>query len=432
MPDREVEAIVKKMNKSLGGKGAIMFGRDIDDTDKYRLPSGSLTVDIVSGGGIPTSGMTELFGPESSCKTALSFSAAAYTQALGGRILFAAGEGFGKQWARRNGVYVPFAEAEVDNLEELSNALAAVDSLEKCLKYHQYRESLTLDDDYDFDEQLEIIQDLKEEEDVQSIQDYLAGFKDFLRGDILVAYHKYGDGLLGAVHELMWTGKFDLVIVDSISVLKPEAILEKKGVGDKEVGSHAQMVNQFVDRNYAIWNMNQDLRMGLIVINQAAERWGNPVKMLGNIKERSGAFGMKHGKILSLFARRSETFEDPNKEAYAIGSTIARTKQKVSAAALRKGPIKFFTADGSFEGRNVYAGLLDHSYEVMFWSIYSGLIKKKGAWLEVLIEGEFEGMKFNGDKKCQAALDDNNELRDALEEEVYIWAEKMKQSIYKN
>src|SRR3989338_5486018 len=70
------------------GEGAIMKMGDRKAVAVKKFSSGSLSLDIALGGGIPYGRIIEIFGPESSGKTTLALHAIAEAQRSGGRAAF--------------------------------------------------------------------------------------------------------------------------------------------------------------------------------------------------------------------------------------------------------------------------------------------------------------------------------------------------------
>jgi recombination protein RecA len=107
-------------NKALGmalesiekqfGKGSIMKMGDTPLVQVETTPTGSLSLDIALGGGIPKGRVVEIYGPESSGKTTLMLHAIAEVQRLGGTAAFIDAEhALDPTYAKRIGV-------DVDNL----------------------------------------------------------------------------------------------------------------------------------------------------------------------------------------------------------------------------------------------------------------------------------------------------------------------------
>ncbi len=92
------------------GEGAIMRMGEAQAVNIERFSSGSLSLDLALGGGIPKGRIIEIFGPESSGKTTLALHAIAEAQSIGGRAAFIDAEhALDVQYAKKIGV-------DIDNL----------------------------------------------------------------------------------------------------------------------------------------------------------------------------------------------------------------------------------------------------------------------------------------------------------------------------
>jgi recombination protein RecA len=97
-----VETIEKQF-----GKGAIMKLGDAHNVHLETYPSGSLSLDLALGGGIPRGRVVEIYGPESSGKTTMTLHAIAQVQKLGGTAAFIDAEhALDPAYAKRIGVDV--------------------------------------------------------------------------------------------------------------------------------------------------------------------------------------------------------------------------------------------------------------------------------------------------------------------------------------
>jgi recombination protein RecA len=119
-PKGTAEAIKSAKNQALKaaiadiekqyGSGAIMDMSGAQNIHIETFSSGSLSLDLALGGGIPRSRIIEIFGPESSGKTTLALHAIAEIQQLGGKAAFIDAEhALDIQYAKKIGV-------DVDNL----------------------------------------------------------------------------------------------------------------------------------------------------------------------------------------------------------------------------------------------------------------------------------------------------------------------------
>ncbi len=89
------------------GAGAIMNMGSAQNTQIATFSSGSISLDLALGNGIPRSRIIEIFGPESSGKTTLALHAIAEVQKLGGKAAFIDAEhALDIQYAKKIGVNV--------------------------------------------------------------------------------------------------------------------------------------------------------------------------------------------------------------------------------------------------------------------------------------------------------------------------------------
>lgn len=89
------------------GQGSIMKLGDAHKVDVETIPTGSLSLDIALGGGIPKGRVVEVYGPESSGKTTLTLHAIAEVQKKGGTAAFVDAEhALDPAYAKRIGVDV--------------------------------------------------------------------------------------------------------------------------------------------------------------------------------------------------------------------------------------------------------------------------------------------------------------------------------------
>jgi recombination protein RecA len=103
--DLAVDAIEKQF-----GKGSIMKLGDAHTVNVETIPTGSLSLDLALGGGLPKGRIIEIYGPESSGKTTLTLHALAQVQKAGGTAAFIDAEhALDPAYAKRIGV-------DVDNL----------------------------------------------------------------------------------------------------------------------------------------------------------------------------------------------------------------------------------------------------------------------------------------------------------------------------
>src|SRR5687768_6337931 len=89
------------------GSGSIMKLGETHKVNVETIPTGSLSLDIALGGGIPRGRVVEIYGPEASGKTTLTLHIIAEIQKAGGSAAFVDAEhALDPEYAKRIGVKV--------------------------------------------------------------------------------------------------------------------------------------------------------------------------------------------------------------------------------------------------------------------------------------------------------------------------------------
>lgn len=101
--DAALAAEIAKVNKKF--PGALILGKDLDQTSLPRITSGSLALDVALGGGWPANQWGEIYGDETHGKTAIALKTVAANQALDPNwvCLWIAAEPFNAQYAEMCG-----------------------------------------------------------------------------------------------------------------------------------------------------------------------------------------------------------------------------------------------------------------------------------------------------------------------------------------
>jgi len=128
MPSNHLDEVLKQIKKKYGC--AVIKGSEIQMEALSRVSTGSLALDIETGGGIPFGKIIEFFGREQSGKTTLALKTAANVQKLGKRVVWIDAESaFDPQWAKALGVDV----ASLDLIKPTTGE-EAVDALEAVVR----------------------------------------------------------------------------------------------------------------------------------------------------------------------------------------------------------------------------------------------------------------------------------------------------------
>ena len=184
--------------------------------------------------------------------------------------------------------------------------------------------------------------------------------------DLFVNQPDSGEEALTVVEEIVKTGAVELIVVDSVSALVPQAELDGD-MGSSFMGLQARLMSQSMRKLRGIANENN---CTLVFLNQIREKIGI---VYGNPEVTSGGRALRFYASIRLDLRRKEAIKDGDT---IIGHTIKIkcTKNKVST------PFRETTVDLFYEtGIDQTGNILDHAID-------SGVIAQKGAYFD--FEGE--------------------------------------------
>lgn len=116
---KALELALSQIEKNFG-KGSIMRMGEAKTIEVETIPTGSLSLDLALGGGVPKGRVIEIYGPESSGKTTLALHVIAETQKRGGQAAFIDAEhALDPQYAAKIGVNIDdLLIAQPDNGEQ--------------------------------------------------------------------------------------------------------------------------------------------------------------------------------------------------------------------------------------------------------------------------------------------------------------------------
>ena len=125
--NKELEALMENL-QSRFGEGAVMKLGEAHKVNVESVPSGSFSLDLALGGGLPKGRIIEIYGPESSGKTTLALHAVAEIQKTGGKAAFIDAEhALDPEYAARIGVKTKeLIISQPDNGEEALNIMESL------------------------------------------------------------------------------------------------------------------------------------------------------------------------------------------------------------------------------------------------------------------------------------------------------------------
>ena len=213
--------------------------------------------------------------------------------------------------------------------------------------------------------------------------------------ELLISQPDYGEQALDIADMLVRSGAVDLVVIDSVAALIPQTELEGN-MGETQVGGHARLMSHAMRK---LTGTIHKSRTSVIFINQIRMKIGMAAGY-GNPETTTGGNALKFYSSVRIDIRRTMSLKDKDE---VFGS---RTKAKVVKNKVAP-PFRVAMFDILF-GQGI-----SRSGELLDIGIEAGIIDQSGSWFA------FGSEKLGqGREKVRALLDENLELRNAIEEKV--------------
>jgi len=202
-----------------------------------------------------------------------------------------------------------------------------------------------------------------------------------------------GEAALNIVEMLVKSDAVDIIVVDSVAALTPQAELQGE-IGDSHVGLQARLMSQAMRK---LTGAISKSRTSLIFINQIREKIG---VMFGNPETTPGGRALKFYSSVRIDIRRVSTIKDAKG---AIGNHVRARVVKNKVAP----PFRQCEFDIMFnEGISIEGDLID-------LAVNENFIEKSGAYLR------YGDMTIGqGREKAKEYLRENPELTDEIRQKV--------------
>ena len=180
--------------------------------------------------------------------------------------------------------------------------------------------------------------------------------------DLYVSQPDTGEQALEICENLVRSGAIDIIVVDSVAALTPQAEIEGE-MGDSHMGLQARLMSQALRKLTAIIGKSNCI---VVFINQIRMKIG---VMFGNPETTTGGNALKFYASVRLEIRRVESIDSKTSED-AVGNRVRVkvVKNKV-APTFRKVELDIYFGKGISSA----ASLLDSA-------VKHGIIDKRGAW----------------------------------------------------
>ncbi|MBK03867.1 MAG: recombinase RecA [Deltaproteobacteria bacterium] len=213
--------------------------------------------------------------------------------------------------------------------------------------------------------------------------------------DLLLSQPDCGEQALEIVDLLARSQAVDLIVVDSVAALVPQAELEG-AMGDQHVGLQARLMSRALRK---IVGIVQRCGVTVIFINQLRQKIG---VMFGNPETTTGGHALKFYSSVRLDIRRA----GPIKAGDQIKGNRVRVKVVKNKMAAPFQKVEFDV---------LYGVGICHLSELLDMGLETGIVEKSGAWLRY--EGESLGQ---GRDKARDFLRENEAIRQEIYDKVML------------
>ncbi len=211
--------------------------------------------------------------------------------------------------------------------------------------------------------------------------------------NLILSQPDSGEQALDIARALIESGSVDIIVIDSVAALVPEAELNGD-MGDNHVGLHARLMSQAMRTLSGIISKTNCVA---IFINQIREKVG---VMFGNPETTTGGRALKFFASVRMEIRKGETIKD--------GTNILGNRANIKIVKNKVAP-PFKTAEVDI----IYGQGISKTGELVDLAVELGIINKAGAWFS------YQGNKIGqGRENAKEFIKNNPEIASEIEEKV--------------
>lgn len=214
--------------------------------------------------------------------------------------------------------------------------------------------------------------------------------------NLIISQPDSGEQALEIVDTLVRSGAFDVIVVDSVAALVPQAELEGE-MGDSHMGLHARLMSQALRKLTGSINRS---RTCLVFLNQLRMKIG---VLFGNPETTTGGRALPFYSSVRLDVRRVARIKEGEND---IGS---RTRVKIVKNKMAP-PFREAEFDVIFHGPEIG---VSWEGDLLDLGVEKGLVEKSGAWFS------YQGNRLGqGRDNVKKFLSDHADLSEELEQKL--------------
>ncbi|MDR1795394.1 MAG: recombinase RecA [Erysipelotrichaceae bacterium] len=211
--------------------------------------------------------------------------------------------------------------------------------------------------------------------------------------DLILSQPDSGEQALEITEMLIRSGAIDLVVIDSVAALVPQAELDGE-MSDASMGMQARLMSKAMRKLAGVMNRSE---CTAIFINQLREKIGI---MFGNPETTTGGRALKFYASVRIDVRRGEAIKNGT-DVIGNKTTIKVVKNKVAP------PFKVAVVE------IMYGEGISQVGEIIDLAVDRDIINKAGAWFS------YQSEKIGqGKEAVKAYLKSNPELTETIKEQV--------------
>ncbi len=211
--------------------------------------------------------------------------------------------------------------------------------------------------------------------------------------ELVLSQPDSGEQALEITELLIKSGAIDLIVIDSVAALVPQAELDGE-MSDAHVGLQARLMSKAMRKLAGVMNRSE---CTVIFINQLREKIG---VMFGNPETTAGGKALKFYASIRIDIRRGEAIKNGT-EVIGNKVTVKIVKNKVAP------PFKIAIIE------IMYGTGISRVGELIDLSVENDIIQKSGSWMS------YKGEKIGqGREAVKAYLDANPIISDAIMKEL--------------